>query len=467
MSRSPRRKKDGSPPKKQGVSCPICGRPGYKNGKSVAVHIARVHKDARDDTNLLQKVRKITSQGRQKKCPHCKKMRTNLGRHLKACPRRPDLVLRPGQEREPGGDPPIDNEEFLRQYRERLEMPGIGIRRSTARDYTGYVRRMIADEINGDPEFLASNWLADPRSPRFRPLRNTTHYIRSTYGDASVTSLSAAYKLLWSWIKEKMMDFEDSPLTRHEKLLGSLARAQKMAKKGRFSQKNKPKAANFQKPGDWLDPALTERILDDYFESPRRRAYLEEIEEDGLERGQAELFLALETYLRGNGIRLDAVRNITVSDIMSATPTYTQCPFCQEMVIWRDHSAVCVDRQEALDRGEDDHVVGNSTDWRFEVHHHKTGNVGHVELVWSDIFMKMVRSWISKLGLKQTDAPFENAAKWPKVKRLIWKIVNKQLLEKTRGRLRAYDFRRLAIKKIFDSGTDLGESNFQFKTSLH
>ena len=151
---------------------------------------------------------------------------------------------------------------------------------------------------------------------------------------------------------------------------------------------------------------------------------------------------------------------------MSATPTYTQCPFCQEMVIWRDHRSVCDLRQAALDNGEDDHVV-NTTDWRFEVHRHKTGNVGHVELVWSDIFMKMVRSWISKLGLKQTDAPFENAAKWPKVKALIWKIVDKQLLEKTQDSLRANDFRRLAIKKIFDSGTDLGESNFQFKTSLH
>ena len=235
---------------------------------------------------------------------------------------------------------------------------------------------------------------------------------------------------------------------------------------GRFSQRNKPKA-NLQQPREWLDPALTQRILDDYWESPRRQAYLEEIAEESLERGQAELFLALETYLRGNGIRLDVVRNITVSDIMSATPTYTQCPFCQEMVIWRDHRSVCDLRQAALDNGEDDHVVGNSTDWRFEVHHHKTGNVGHVELVWSDIFMKMVRSWISKLGLKQTDAPFENAAKWPKVKALIWKIVDKQLLEKTQSALRANDFRRLAIKKIFDSGTDLGESNFQFKTSLH
>ena len=31
----------------------------------------------------------------------------------------------------------------------------------------------------------------------------------------------------------------------------------------------------------------------------------------------------------------------------------------------------------------------------------------------------------------------------------------------------ANDFRRFAVKQIFDSGKDLGESDFQFKTSLH
>ena len=236
MSKSPPRKKDASPSKKEGVSCPICGRPGYKNGKSVAIHISRVHPDAKDVANLQEKIKMVTRQGRKRKCPHCKQSRTNLSRHLKTCPQRPDLVLRPGQEREPGGDPPIDNEEFLKQFRSRISMPGIGLSGSTPHDYTGYVRRMIADEINADHDFLASDWLAEPRSARYRALRPITFYIRGTYGDASVTSLSAAYRLLWSWIKERMMDLEDSPMTRHERLLGSLTRAQKMAKKGGHSK---------------------------------------------------------------------------------------------------------------------------------------------------------------------------------------------------------------------------------------
>ena len=149
---------------------------------------------------------------------------------------------------------------------------------------------------------------------------------RSTYGNASVTNMAAAYKLLWSWIKEKLMDLIDSPLSRHEKLLGALERNRKMAKKGRYKGEAK-------KTEERIDPALTGRILDNYFESQQRRERLDAVQEDGLERGQEALFLALEIYLRGNEVRLDVVRNLKVSEIMSATPTYTQCPFCQVSVI--------------------------------------------------------------------------------------------------------------------------------------
>ena len=133
------------------------------------------------------------------------------------------------------------------------------------------------------------------------------------------------------------------------------------------------------------------------------------------------------------------------------------------MVIWTDHAAVCADR-----RGDEDPVVGKNTHWRIEVAEHKTGNLDPVELVWSDVFMRLVKAWISRRGLKQSDAPFEKSAQWPKLKTLLWKILeDKQLLERTRGRLMANDFRRYAVKQIFDSGKDLGESDFQFKTSLH
>ena len=132
------------------------------------------------------------------------------------------------------------------------------------------------------------------------------------------------------------------------------------------------------------------------------------------------------------------------------------------MVIWTDHAAVCADR-----RGDEDPVVGKNTHWRTEVAEHKTRNMGRVELVWSDVFMRLVRAWISRRGLKQSDAPFKKSAEWPKLKTLLSKMVDGKLLSRTRGRLMANDFRRYAVKQIFDSGKDLGESDFQFKTSLH
>ena len=124
------------------------------------------------------------------------------------------------------------------------------------------------------------------------------------------------------------MEAENSPMSRHEKLLGSLSRAQKMAKKKRFTKKNKAREAAPTNSGEeWLDPQLVEEIREDYFASRDREENLEAIRQ-GQATGQEALFLALETYLRGNGIRLDVVRNLRVADIMAATPTYTQCPFC-------------------------------------------------------------------------------------------------------------------------------------------
>ena len=182
--------------------------------------------------------------------------------------------------------------------------------------------------------------MAQPKTQSFKdladiliPFISLIKNFRSTYGDASVTNMAAAYKLLWSWVKENMTDLLDSPQSRHERLLGALERIQKMAKKGRYGGRKK-------KTDNFVDPALTGRILENYFVSRQRRERLDAIQEDGLEPGQQSMFLALETYLRGNGVRLDVVRNLRVSDIMAATPTYTRCPFCQVSIV---HFHYCAD----------------------------------------------------------------------------------------------------------------------------
>ena len=168
MSKTPPRKKDASRSKEKGVSCPICGRAGYKDGKSVAIHISRKHPDAKDLASMKEKIKSATK-APLKLCPHCKKLRTNLARHLKVCPRRP---------RQEPGEGDMSNENFLQAYRDRISHPGFGIVPNTVKSYTGYIKRMIETEREDRDDFLAWNWLADPRSGRFRPLRPSNDYIR-------------------------------------------------------------------------------------------------------------------------------------------------------------------------------------------------------------------------------------------------------------------------------------------------
>ena len=66
------------------------------------------------------------------------------------------------------------------------------------------------------------------------------------------------------------MEEEDSPMTRHERLLGSVVRAQKLAKRGRFTRTGKEAADAKRRQRSWLDPGLTQRILDDYMNSEGR-----------------------------------------------------------------------------------------------------------------------------------------------------------------------------------------------------
>lgn len=92
--------------------------------------------------------------------------------------------------------------------------------------------------------------------------------------------------------------------------------------------------------------------------------------------------------------------------------------------------------------------------WRIQIRDHKTGNVSGIELVWSDKFFKIVKAWMSKNGLNKSKRPFKDQADWRKLSTVLEKLVP-ELFALTRGNLGLKDFRRLAIKKIFESGKDI------------
>ena len=87
--------------------------------------------------------------------------------------------------------------------------------------------------------------------------------------------------------------------------------------------------------------------------------------------------LALETYFRGNGVRMDVVRNINVRDIIAATPVLTKCPYCLTMVCYEEHKDSCVLRKRSLADGVPDHEV-TTKNLSIKIRNHKTGNISGI-----------------------------------------------------------------------------------------
>ena len=64
------------------------------------------------------------------------------------------------------------------------------------------------------------------------------------------------------------------------------------------------------------------------------------------------VFLALQLFLKGRGIRSDVVRNLTIGALRNAERTVENCPYCQEKVQYDKHKDICVARQKSLKKGQ-------------------------------------------------------------------------------------------------------------------
>ena len=235
------------------------------------------------------------------------------------------------------------NNDFLTSFRIRLSQPGSGLSSSTIANYMNYVRGFLRFELRLDPSFRAAQWFAQPGSENFRPLRSAVEFVPAHYRTSSTKNLLAVYKLLWRYIREEMTKNSSDPLTMHDNLLNSVKYVMKKVQKGRY---HRGKKADLHRDADSddsdedvdhdrVDPARTEKILDNYLSSQSREDAFQACLEEAMEPGQEELFLTLETFVRGSGVRLDIVRNVSVHDIRSARQVLDECPFCSEMVIYR------------------------------------------------------------------------------------------------------------------------------------
>lgn len=450
--------------------CHVCGRM-YVNAKSVVRHIKDKHPLVFKDPNFKETLAKskVTP---KRKCPYCGKEFSGANyKHIKLCNRRPDLVLRPAQE---PGQAPMDEvspEEFLELYKRRVLSSSLRTGSSTATSYVSKIRYMIKKEKELDAEFSPHHWFLRPNDPRFRTLRVIDDYQRWKSNDwksQSTKQLCSAYSILWRWIEYNLSLMEDSARARHANLLPAVKDMMRSAGKGHFDAKGKTsKEGGKEKPPDWrIDLALTRSLIDSYYDSAHRQETLDNFvngdysfpEETGLEPGQARLFLSLEIFVRGMGIRLDPVRNLTVHDILWARPTLSECPYCHEKVVWDTHKDVCQPRIAAVNSNnthEKENDVPTKKFWMIEVEEHKTGKTAPIELVWEEKFYKMVLRWISSRGFKKRETPFAKTATWPPLEKCFKKFVDGTLMAKTLGKLGPKDFRRYYINKILSEGKDV------------
>ena len=374
--------KEGSTSDDEGYKCPICDKGPYQHARSVHEHIRKKHPHYKQLVEMKEKIKAATNSPK-KKCPYCKRLQSNLLRHRKRCKLRPAI---------PNSDiASASNDDFLTSFRARLAQPGSGLSSSTIANYMNYVRGFLRFELRLDPNFRAAQWFAPTGSENFRPFRSAAEFVPAHYRTSSTKNLLAVYKLLWGYVREEMTKNSSDPLTIHDNLLNSLKDVMKKVQKGRY---HRGKRADLHRDADSddsdedvdqdrVDPARTEKILDDYLSSQSREDAFQACLEEAMEPGQEELFLALETFVRGSGIRLDVVRNVSVHDIRSARPVLDKCPFCSEMVIYRDHREYCKIRLRSLGLGGQDNFK-EPQQWRVRIRDHKTGNISGIGKSYSE-----------------------------------------------------------------------------------
>ena len=118
------------------ISCPICGHGDYRHPRSVHLHIKRKHRAYEKLSEMKERIR-VATRMRKKKCPHCQAMKSQLTRHLKICPSRPELY----ETTDTFGS--VTNAQFIKRFRGHLKRPGSGLAESTVRNYLNYIRRII------------------------------------------------------------------------------------------------------------------------------------------------------------------------------------------------------------------------------------------------------------------------------------------------------------------------------------
>ena len=450
--------------------CPLCSK-GYDDARSLRRHVLAKHPKEKDYPDVISATK--SRDDRREECPHCSKTFVALRKHIKICPMNPQRIPEDPQESsrklpQKRSLDQLSNVEFLMFYKEKLQK---SVQPSTVSAYVSALKKIIRWEEANDETFRTAHWFVHPiNNPNHRFLRPLSEYMPPAPKNSAslVKHLHALYNQLHSFIEGEMARHTMDPIALHRQSLGDAKGIQRKLRRGEYP-KRQPKNKDDDSDGasqtsdedERVDPLLTARVLQAYLDSRQRKEALDS-PPDSLEPGQERLFLAMEAIVRSQGSRIDVIRNLQAHDIVHARHELVKCPYCGEIVTWKDHRALCAPSNP--NPGFEEPRELSFPKWRIKCGNHKTGLKGNrpVYLIWSDSFRQKVLDFVSRHGIHNREQPFAGID-WSKVKSLFWKMVDDPaLLQSTKGKFGAREFRRMEIQKVLTSNA----SNEEVKAKL-
>ena len=459
-SSKPRRSRHSKDKKWQ---CPLCPK-GYEDSRSLRRHIVTKHPKEKDHPDVISATE--SRDDRREECPHCSKTFAALRKHIKICPMNPQRV--PEDPQESSRKHPqkrsldqLSNLEFLMFYKAKLQKT---VQPSTVSAYVSALKKIIRWEEANDETFRTAHWFVHPiNNPNHRFLRPLSEYMPpAPKNSASLAKhLLAAYNSLHPFIEGEMARHTMDPIALHRKNLADAKGIQRKIRRGDYPKRqpkrkddNSDSASQTSDEEERVDPLLTARVLQAYLDSPRRKEALDS-PTDSLEPGQDRLFLAMEAIVRSQGSRIDVIRNLDSHDIVHAKHALVKCPWCHNIVTWEDHRALCAPSNPIP--GFEEPRELSIPKWQIRCTHHKTGQKGPVYLIWSDSFRKKVLDYVGRHGIHNREQPFAGIT-WSKIKGLFWWVINDPaLLQSTKGKFGAREFRRMYIQKVLNSNASAEE----------
>ena len=439
------------PERRKDKQCPKCQR-AYLTWKIVKDHLrgSEHHKS-------LSKAEKeeFVSSLPKDICTHCGDAKSDVMVHEKTCRSNPGRQ-ESGSRGSTDGRKEKSNEAFLEAYSKRLREHVTNLASNTIQDYTALIGKMVAkEEAKAKAEatsFSAWQWLS-PDSRYYKNPGIVGEYLTpGNTGKSTMKKFLAARKHLFEWARDRWFAAHEDPESQRTRAKNWDAKVNEAISRGAYDvsthQGNEAEEEGQRKKSEppRIDTAVTGQILQSWNKSPLRIRTLNEFasgnfksKELGMDgnpdvaKRNGGVFLALQLFLNGRGIRSDVVRNLTIGALKNAERTVENCPYCQEKVQYEKHKDICVARQKSLKKGQNkdqNNGMRPPAQWTLKVEYHKTKQKAPICLIVNTQELKAIKNWVGQHlwnTASKNHCPFEEVGTWRQMRSTLKKLVRPEL----------------------------------------